>query len=162
MANVSAYVKPFVNPVDYLAALRQELDDLEPKLFVTLVFNGTTTLKRALELLDTFHVKVDRKILKREWIGNKQRRSRFIAVAENVNTNLHLHIALVPADNNGRKFWQEARAIWRDLAKAGNVDISQVRYKQGLIDYMLKQVRPETSEHIHYSQDYGVGRKPGR
>ncbi len=55
MANVSAYVKPVVNPVDYLAALRQELDDLEPKLFVTLVFNRTTTLKRALELLDTFH-----------------------------------------------------------------------------------------------------------
>ncbi len=162
MANVAGYVKPVVNRGDYLQALRRELDELTPTLFVTLVFNRSTTLERALETLDHFHARVDRKMLGPKWLKRADRRTRFLAVAENVGSNLHLHLAVVPADRKSLEFWRVSRRIWKDAVPSGNIDMDQWRYGPGAADYLLKQVRPELSEHIHYSRHFEAGRTPGR
>lgn len=162
MANVADYVKPVVNREDYLRALRRELEELAPALFVTLVFNRSTTLERALETLDRFHACVDRELLGPKWAKRAARRTRFLAVAENVGSNLHLHLAVVPADRRSLEFWRVSRRIWKDAVPSGNVDMDQWRYGPGAADYMLKQARPEFSERIHYSRGYGAGRDAGR
>ena len=151
-----------VNGGDYLQALRGELEQLTPRLFVTLVFNRTTTLERALETLDHFHARVDRELLGPRWAKRAARRTRFLAVAENVGSNLHLHLAVVPADGKSLAFWRVSRRIWRDAVPSGNIDMDQWRYGPGAADYMLKQARPELSERVHYSRHYGAGRNAGR
>jgi hypothetical protein len=120
MANLAPYVKPVVNATDYRAALRAELEDLNPKLFVTLVFNRSTTLESALKTLDHFHACVDSELLGSKWAkaSRAARRTRFLAVAENVGSNLHLHLAVVPADRRNKDFWKVSRRIWKACVPA--------------------------------------------
>ncbi|TDH63305.1 hypothetical protein E2C06_08015 [Dankookia rubra] len=163
MANIPIYTKPVVNRADYLEALRRELEELAPALFVTLVFNRSTTLESAIKALDHFHACVDNALLGSKWAkpNRRSRRTRFLAIAENVGSNLHLHLGVVPADRKNLQFWQVSRRIWKNAATSGNIDMDQWRYGPGAIDYMLKQVRPELSENIHYSRHYEAGRSAG-
>ena len=143
-----------VNHRAYVQGLRAELAKLAPLLFVTLVFNRATTLEAAWKTLDQFHARVDRKMLGPKWAKDAGRRTRFIAFAENVESNLHLHLAAVPADRDGRLFWKVSRRIWADLVSSGNMDIEQWSHDKRAIDYIVKQVKPGLADHIQFSLGY--------
>ena len=127
---------------------------LEPKLFVTLAFNRGITLEKAFEALDDFHAHVDRKLLGHDWQKRVGRRTRFIAVAENINTNLHLHLLVNPADGKWWKFCKVAAAVWSRLAPAGDVDIRPTGDVEGAADYMIKRTALDVFDRIQFSRGY--------
>ncbi len=112
VANVAPRAEPVVNLGACRRAVREWGQGVGCYLFVTLVFNRAITTKGALEALRDFHARVDRKLLGHDWCKRAGRRTRYVAVLENVETNLHIHLLAVPADGKWWKFCKAGVKAW--------------------------------------------------
>ncbi len=104
--------------------------------------------------MDDFHAHVDRRLLGHDWHKRAGRRTRFIAVAENVDTNLHLHLLVAPADGKWWKFCKAAVRAWSRIAPAGSADIRPVSNPAGAAAYMLKRITLDTFDRLQFSRGY--------
>ncbi len=133
---------------DYRAALIRWIADLKPDLYVTFVFNAAISLRTAQDRLEAFHARMDRKLLGPKWQDKADDRTRYIAFAEKVGSNIHFHAVFNLPTGKAREFAAAAPAIWKALAPAGNLDIQDVTYAEGVADYITKEIRPETCEQM--------------
>lgn len=131
----------------YRTALADMITASEPALFVTFAFNRTTSIEVAVQQVHAFHGRADRKLLTKQWVERPWLRSRYIAVIENADTNLHVHAAF---QVRGCPKWFAAcgPAIWTKLVPSGSLDIRPVTYAAGLGSYLAKQITPQTSERL--------------
>lgn len=133
---------------DYRAALIGWIADLKPDLYVTFVFNTAISLRTAQDRLEAFHARIDRKLLGPKWQDKADSRTRYIAFAEKVDTNIHLHAVFTLPTGQTRDFAEAAPAFWKALAPAGNLDIQDVTHAEGVADYITKEIGPETCEQM--------------
>jgi hypothetical protein len=152
MANIAPIAISVVNHTACIQALRDAMAKLAPTLFVTLAFNQAITLPKALEALDHLHACIDSAVLGHNWQKRGERRTRFIAVVENVSTNLHLHLLLKPADGKAWEVSKRTQSIWQSYVPAGSVDIQPVTDLAGIVSYMLKQITLDTTSHVQFSK----------
>lgn len=130
------------------AAVEKVIADIEPNLFVTLVFNSDVPFTRARAKLLQFFARMDRKTVGCRWLERPEERAIYVAIAENVDSNLHFHIAARIAPQHRDKFVQMAAPIWSKLAPSGSVDIQRVWGLSGMADYMTKQITPERADRL--------------
>jgi hypothetical protein len=154
MANVAGCASSVVNLAGCRLAVRDWATELDCPLFVTLAFNRASTERNALSALRDFHGHIDRKLLGHDWCKRVHRRTRYVAVLENVETTLHIHLLVTPADGKWWKFCKAAVRAWSRIAPAGNVDITPVTNTAAAADYMLKKVRLDTFDRIKFSGDH--------
>ena len=130
------------------AAVEKVIADIEPTLFVTLVFNSDVSFTRARAKLLQFFARMDRKTVGCRWLERPKERATYVAIAENVDSNLHFHIAARIAPQHRAKFVQLAAAIWAKLVPSGSVDIQRVWGLSGMSDYMTKQITAERADRL--------------
>lgn len=133
---------------DYRAALIRWIADLKPDLYVTFVFNTAMTLRTAQDRLEAFQARVDRKLLGPKWQDKSDNRTRYIAFAEKVDSNIHIHAVFQVPTGESREFAAAAPAFWKALAPAGNLDIQDVTHAEGVADYITKEIRPERCDQM--------------
>src|SRR4051795_7437065 len=102
MANMAP--QPAVCAVDsYRQGIQATVAQSRPTLFVTLAFNRQTSLDAARAKLDEFQRRMDRAVAGRSWNERPDRCTTYVAIAEHVDTNLHIHAAfVVPLDKVGK------------------------------------------------------------
>ena len=154
MANIAPAPAPVVNFVDCRHAIKDWAKAQGCTLFVTLAFNTATTEKGALSALRDLHARVDRKLLGHDWCKRTDRRTRYVAVLENVETNLHVHLLAAPADDAWWNFCKAVVRAWSRIAPAGNVDVTPSTDPASTADYMLKKVRLDTLDRVRFSGDH--------
>jgi hypothetical protein len=154
MANVAPRTAPVVDLAGCRRAVRDWAKALECRLFVTLAFNRATTMKGALQALRDFHGHVDRRLLGHDWSKRAVRRTRYAAVLENVETNLHVHMLVAPADGEWWRFCKAAVRAWSRIAPAGDVHITPVSDPVAAAGYMLKKVGLDTFDRVRFSGDH--------
>lgn len=98
--------------------------------------------------MEEFHQRIDRTILGPKWLQKTEARSQYIAFIEKPTENLHIHAVFHLPTGGDNTFVLKAPKIWGELAAAGNLDIQQIPYVEGLADYITKEIRPDTSEQI--------------
>ncbi len=153
MPKVSAIPRQF-STWEYRDALAEMVASAQPTFFVTLVFNQEISIDSAAAALRAFQARQDRKTLGPRWQRLSGRRSRYIAVIEHAETNLHIHAAFVvePACRPG--FVQNATTAWNELMLGGSVDVQAATYAVGVGRYMVKQITPATSELLLISEGF--------
>lgn len=132
----------------YRAGVEKMIVDATPDLFVTLAFNRAATLEGARANLRKFLARIARATVGPKWQKRPDECAKFIAVAENVDTNLHLHLVLTASVEHRRVIKSLANEIWTDLEPAGSVDVQDVNDATGLARYMTKQLAPEKSDRL--------------
>jgi hypothetical protein len=119
-----------------------------PTLFVTLAFNRQTSLDAARAKLEEFQCRMDRAVAGRNWDERPDRCTTYIAVAEHVETNLHIHSAfVVPLERVG-KFNAAALVQWPKLVESGSIVVELVNDPMGLGRYMAKEITPATGDRL--------------
>jgi alkanesulfonate monooxygenase SsuD/methylene tetrahydromethanopterin reductase-like flavin-dependent oxidoreductase (luciferase family) len=154
MANLAPRAVPVVNLAGCRQAVRDWAAQRGCELFVTLVFNRATTERAALQALRDFHARVDRKLLGHNWCKRTGRRTAYVAVLENVETNLHIHLLTAAADGKAWDFCKAAVKAWARIAPAGNADITPASNPAAAADYMLKKIRLDTLDRVRFSGDH--------
>ena len=132
----------------YRAGVEKMIVDATPDLFVTLAFNRAATLDGARASLRKFLARIARATVGPKWQKRQEQCAKSIAIAENVDTNLHLHLALTVPLEHRLAVKSLSAAIWCDLEPAGSVDVQDVSDAVGLANYMTKQIAPEKSDHL--------------
>jgi len=125
--------------MSFRAAVQEVIAKSEPDLFVTLAFNRETSPLGAQAKLREFEALVDHAALGRNWLARPERRCIYVAVIENSETNLHLHVAL--KTENPHKVAAAIPAIWKKLIEGGSTDVQAVYNESGLGRYLAKQLR---------------------
>lgn len=133
---------------EYRAALIRWIEEFKPSLYVTFVFNSPISTRSAQDRLEEFHQRIDRVLLGPKWYQQGERRSQYVAFIEKATTNLHIHAVFHLPTGGDTKFVSAAPAKWKKLAAAGNLDIQQVTYAEGVANYITKEIRPDTSEQM--------------
>jgi hypothetical protein len=127
--------------------------------FVTLNFNRDTTPAGARRTLGRFLAQLDRRFLGRRWCEKGPERTFGVAVLENQETNLHLHMALhLPAPTAALSFGEQQlylESTWGRLVVGGQCDVLAVYDRAGVADYMAKQLtRPGYAETFILSTEF--------
>lgn len=124
------------------------MTEFEPDLFVTFAFNRPINMDRAQKLFEDFHLRLDAKLVGRAMFRRPEQRTDYIATIEKPDKNLHIHALFRMTAEQKEQFGTIAPAIWKELCKAGNVDIKQVHYAEGVARYVTKELKPETSDRL--------------
>ena len=131
----------------YRADLATMITDFQPTHFVTFVFNAAVTAHMAKADFARFRMWVIRKLT---GVRNAvdQIDLPFIGTIEHENSNLHLHVLIrLPADL-GAGFDQCAPRMWKNLRKAGNLDIKPVYDALGVAHYIVKELNPSEDHRL--------------
>lgn len=124
----------------YQAAVQEMIAGSSPALFVTLAFNRDTTPAAAEAKARQFNLRIARLLFGRFATKKTELWPTVFAVMENVETNLHWHLAVSCADDLADRFAEVAGVIWHKLVPSGSVDIQRVSDPDGLGAYMAKQL----------------------
>jgi hypothetical protein len=120
------------------------LAELDFDLFVTLNFNRDTTPAGARRMLGSFLARLDRRFLGRRWCEKGWERTFGVAVLENQETNLHIHVAMrLPASAAALSFGEQQlylESTWSQLVVGGQCDVQAVYDRAGVAHYMGKQL----------------------
>ena len=112
--------------------------------FVTLNFNRDTTPAGARRMLGLFLARLDRRFLGRRWCEKGWERTFGVAVLENQETNLHIHVAMrLPASAAALSFGEQQlylESTWCQLVAGGQCDVQAVYDRAGVARYMAKQL----------------------
>ena len=154
MANLAPHDGSVVNLAGCRRAVRDWATKKDCRLFVTLAFNRATTVQGALAALRDFHAHVDRRLLGHDWCKRAARRTRYAAVLENVETNLHVHLLAAPAEGKWWRFCKAAVRAWSRIAPAGDVHITPASDPAAAAGYMLKKVGLDTFDRVRFSGDH--------
>jgi hypothetical protein len=104
----------------YRLAWEQLLAEQKFDRFVTLNFNHDTTPAGARRMLGLFLARLDRRFLGRRWCEKGWKRTVGMAVLENQETNLHIHLAMrLPASAAALSFAEQQlylESTWNQLA----------------------------------------------
>lgn len=136
-------VTSMVSAGAYRAALEKMIADAQPNLFVTLVFNRSATLGGARANLREFLARLSRATVGPKWRKRPGECAQCIAIIENAETNLHLHLSVCVSALHLAAFKSLVSTIWAELEPAGSVDVQDVWDARGLANYMTKQITPE-------------------
>jgi hypothetical protein len=113
-------------------------------LFVTLNFNRDTTPAGARRMLGLFLARLDRRFLGHRWCRKGPERTFGVAVLENQETNLHIHVAMrLPASAAALSFGEQQfylESTWNQLVAGGQCDVQAVYDRAGVAHYMAKQL----------------------
>lgn len=147
MANIAP--QPATCAVDsYLSGIQAMVAQSKPTLFVTLAFNRHTSLDAARAKLEEFQRRMDYVVAGRNWADRPDRCTSYVAVAEHVETNLHIHAAfVVPLEKLG-KFYAAAAVQWPKLVESGSIAVDLVNDAWGLGRYMAKEITPATGDRL--------------
>ena len=100
------------------------LAELDFDRFVTLNFNRDTTSAGARRMLGSFLARLDRRFLGRRWCEKGWERTFGVAVLENQETNLHIHVAMrLPASAAALSFGEQQlylESTWSQLVVGGH------------------------------------------
>jgi hypothetical protein len=128
----------------YRLKLEQWLAELRFNRFVTLNFNRDTTPARARRMLGLFLARLDRRFLGHRWCRKGWKRTFGVAVLENQETNLHIHVAMrLPASAAALSFSEQQlylESTWCQLVAGGQCDVQAVYDRAGVAHYMAKQL----------------------
>ena len=128
----------------YRLAWEQLVAELDFGLFVTLNFNRDTTPAGARRMLGLFLARLDRRFLGRRWCEKGWERTFGVAVLENQETNLHIHVAMrLPASAAALSFGEQQlylESTWSQLVAGGQCDVQAVYDRAGVAHYMVKQL----------------------
>jgi hypothetical protein len=120
------------------------LAELDFDLFVTLNFNRDTTPAGARRMLGSFLARLDQRFLGRRWCEKGWKRTFGVAVLENQETNLHIHVAMrLPASAAALSFGEQQlylESTWSRLVAGGQCDVQAVYDRAGVAHYMAKQL----------------------
>ena len=112
--------------------------------FVTLNFNRDTTPTGARHMLGHFLARLDRRFLGHRWCRKGPERTFGIAVLENQETNLHIHVAMrLPASAAALSFGEQRLCLedtWNQLVAGGQCHVQSARDRAGVAHYMAKQL----------------------
>lgn len=139
---------------EYRRALGEMIANIKPTHFITLVFNRDMEMTSAEKALRAFHARLDRKALGPGWRELGGKRSRYIAIAENVDTNFHFHAAFVVAPGYEDAYANAALKAWEKLMPRGSVDVQPVSFSEGIGRYATKQITPNTSDRLIISEGF--------
>jgi hypothetical protein len=141
--------QPVVCAVDsYRQGIQALIMQARPTLFVTLAFNRQTSLDAAQAKLEKFKERMDHAVAGRNWTKQPDRWTSYVAVAEHVETNLHIHAAfVVPLEKVG-KFNAAAVVQWPKLVESGSIVVELVNNPSGLGRYMAKEITPATGDRL--------------
>jgi hypothetical protein len=147
MVNIAP--QPIVCAVDsYRRGIQAMIAQTRPTLFVTLAFNRQTSLDAARAKLGEFQRRMDHAIVGRNWAERPDRRTTFVAVAEHVDANLHIHAAFVVPLEKAGKFNAAALVQWPKLVEGGSILVELVNDPWGLGRYMAKEITPTTGDRL--------------
>jgi hypothetical protein len=128
----------------YRLAWEQWLATLKFDRFVTLNFNRDTTPAGARRMLGLFLARLDRRFLGRQWCKKGLERTFGVAVLENQETNLHIHVAMrLPASAAALSFGGQQlylESTWSRLVAGGQCHVQAVYDRAGVAHYMAKQL----------------------
>jgi hypothetical protein len=148
---MNRYTAPHHNHMDsttYLQQYRLAWEQLVAKQkfdrFVTLNFNCDTTPAGARRMLGLFLARIDRRFLGRRWCEKGWKRTFGVAVLENQETNLHIHMAMrLPASAAALSFGEQQlylESTWNQLVAGGQCHVQAVYDRAGVAHYMAKQL----------------------
>jgi len=128
----------------YRLAWEQLVAELDFGLFVTLNFNRDTTPAGARRMLGLFLARLDRRFLGHRWCRKGPERTLGMAVLENQETNLHIHLAMrLPASAAALSFGEQQlylESTWNQLVAGGQCHVQAVYDRVGVAQYMAKQL----------------------
>jgi hypothetical protein len=151
--NVAARSRAISTPA-YRDGLREMICSHDPTHFVTLAFNRDIQLEPAEKALRAFHARLDRAVLGPRLLNSGVKRSKYIALAENVDTNFHFHAAFIIAPDSSSAYVHTMPGIWEKLMPGGSIDVQQVTFAGGLAGYITKQITPSSSERLIISEGF--------
>jgi hypothetical protein len=140
----------------YRAAVAKLIADFQPDLFVTLAFNASTTIAAAVKRLSHFHACIDHHLLGSRWQRLEHRRTRYIAVIEHPDSNLHIHVALAVPEERAAQVARLVADRWSLMVPSGSVNVQPVVDPIGLGGYLAKAIQPAHSDCLLISQNAGV------
>src|SRR3954447_6097405 len=112
--------------------------------FVTLNFNRDTTPAGARRTFGSFLARLDRRFLGRRWCEKGWERTFGVAVLENQETNLHIHVAMrLPMSAAALSFGEQQlylESTWNQLVAGGQCHVQAVYDRAGVAHYMAKQL----------------------
>lgn len=103
-------------------------------LFGTIVLNRQIKPETFRRKLYEYHGRLDRKLL-----GSKYHkkpitwRTRFVALLEHLDTNLHAHMLIKPARNKQFRCQMQSPYIWEEICPGGDLKIDYINSKESLI-----------------------------
>jgi hypothetical protein len=128
----------------YRLAWEQWLAELDFDRFVTLNFNRDTTPAGARHMLGHFLARLDRHFLGHRWCRKGPERTFGVAVLENQETNLHIHVAMrLPMSAAALSFGEQQlylESTWNQLVAGGQCHVQAVYDRAGVAHYMAKQL----------------------
>jgi hypothetical protein len=129
----------------YRLKLELWLATLDFDRFVTLNFNRDTTPAGARRMLGLFLARLDRRFLGRRWCEKGWERTFGVAVLENQETNLHIHVAMrLPTSAAALSFGEQQlylESTWCQLVAGGQCHVQAVYDRAGVAHYMVKQLK---------------------
>lgn len=132
----------------YREGVRSLVADSKPSLFITLAFNCETTVEAASKKLRDFQARVDHHLLGHRWQKMTGRRTRYIAVIEHPDTNLHIHVALAVSLDRVKHVEAVTDESWKKLVPSGTTDVKLADNPFGLGRYIAKAIGPTTSDRL--------------
>lgn len=147
-ARMSGCSKVSIEASPYRSALMKMIVDGEPDFFVTLAFNRDVTLDDAKADAHHLFACIDGVTVGRSWLKQPAMRASYIGLAENLDSNLHLHLAVRVHPNHHAMFEATARALWPACVRSGSIDVQSIYDATGLADYMTKQITPAQCDRI--------------
>lgn len=147
------------NALEYRRAFQAWVADLDWDLFVTLNFNGDTSLASARAAFRKWLARLDHRVLGRNWAAMTQS-ERILAVAtvENPRSNLHLHVLvhlpLKARELHRAEITHAMQLHWAKLVPSGQCHFDRVR-DTGVARYVAKQLdRPGHAEMFMLSNEF--------
>jgi hypothetical protein len=132
------------------------------ELSVTLAFNCPIKKEAARSKLGEWAQRVDHTYLGRGYRNKPDHRLYFVAIFENVHTNLHLHLLirlpLVPWRRLRMKAFRGCRRLawhaevlerhWNKVMEPGSCDVAKIWDQKGIVAYATKQLTRAVSLEI--------------
>lgn len=139
-------IPPAIKTTEYRASIRELVEQQNPALAITLAFNRATTPAAAAQDLRHLHARLDRMVLGPKWATRGEERSRYVAVIEHADTNLHIHVALSCAPQFVEQIACAVAVFWSEMVAAGSVVVKDATDIPGWGRYISKAITPQTSD----------------
>lgn len=132
------------------------------KLFGTLIFNQETLGLAGMRLkLSELHKRVDRRLLGAKFSSKPASlRTAFVAFAEHLNTNPHMHLLITPppVEAGCLRYELHAPIFWKKLCPSGEFNLQVLKTEndiQKVCGYALKECwKPENYSNFILSQEF--------
>ena len=139
-------IPPAVKTLEYRSSISELVEQLNPALAITLAFNRDTTPACAARDLRHLHARLDRMILGPGWAKREDDRTKYVAVIEHVERNLHIHLALSCAPEFVEQIASAVVGIWKEMIPTSSVVVEPVTDAPGWGRYISKAITPQTCD----------------